>query len=348
MAVGPDYQAAHRGAAVVVRGDRRFLRISGKAPGEMLNGILTNRIPGEVKRLEVPPLQAGEAVYAAVLTPRGKMVTDLRILRDRDGSFLLELPREGLQGAMDHLRKYLPPRLASVEDCPAAISLLTVLGPDGSRVLSGEMLEGLPSPQFLSEMKEGDALFVRLRGGEEGVVIGSGGLRTPALDLIVPTLCREELHARLLAAGVRPASPQTWAALQVEGGRPAFGVDMDQETIPVEAGIQARAIDCHKGCYTGQEVIIRLRDRGRVNKRLVGLLLGDAALPSPRTELFRSGREKPVGWITRAVFSPAFGEGAALAYLRREVLPGEEVQVGGEGGPPARVQALGDEGWILG
>jgi hypothetical protein len=123
---------------------------------------------------------------------------------------------------------------------------------------------------------------------------------------------------------------------------------MDQETIPVEAGIHLRAVDYGKGCYTGQEVIVRLRDRGQVSRRLVGLLLGDAPLPPPGQEIFRPGGEKAVGWVTRAVYSPAFGEGAALGYLRREVAAGEEIRLGDPSGCHGRVAALGEEGWLVG
>jgi aminomethyltransferase len=122
---------------------------------------------------------------------------------------------------------------------------------------------------------------------------------------------------------------------------------MDQETILLEAGIQSRAVDDTKGCYTGQEVIIRIRDRGHVNKELRGLLLGDAPLPRPGQELFASGGEKSVGWITSAVSSPAFGQNIALGYLKRSVAPGDRVTLGTLDGPEAETRALSDKGWVL-
>jgi aminomethyltransferase len=115
----------------------------------------------------------------------------------------------------------------------------------------------------------------------------------------------------------------------------------------VEAGIHRRAIDDEKGCYTGQEVIIRIRDRGHVNKELRGFLMGDAPLPAAGDQLFHSGKEKAVGWITSVVASPALGQTIALGYLHRSVPPGAVVHVGASNGPEARVRALGDEGWVL-
>jgi folate-binding protein YgfZ len=105
----------------------------------------------------------------------------------------------------------------------------------------------------------------------------------------------------------------------VEEGRPAFGTDMDETTIPVEAGIHERAIDYQKGCYTGQEVIVRIRDRGHVNRILRRLHLGDVPLPARGTELFVTGEEKPAAVVTSAVESPRFGGIVALAYVRRGV-----------------------------
>ena len=101
---------------------------------------------------------------------------------------------------------------------------------------------------------------------------------------------------------------------------------MDESTIPIEAGIHHRAIDYEKGCYTGQEVIIRIRDRGHVNRHLRTLHLGDAAAPSKGTELTEPGGEKAIGWITSSVESPRYGETLALAYVRRGI---EAVEVGG-------------------
>jgi folate-binding protein YgfZ len=149
------------------------------------------------------------------------------------------------------------------------------------------------------------------------------------------------------AGGAIPLTDATLEILRIEKGRPAFGLDMDQNTIPPEAGIQGRAIDHEKGCYTGQEVVIRIRDRGQVSKMLRGFLLGGGLIPVPGEELFLPGREKSVGWITSAVSSPAFAQAVALGYLNRGVGLEEDVRVGGPDGPRAQPRALNDEGWIL-
>jgi len=152
------------------------------------------------------------------------------------------------------------------------------------------------------------------------------------------------LARTLEGAGVPPLTGQAWETLRVERGRPAYGVDMDGGTIPIEAGIGERAIDHGKGCYTGQEVIVRIRDRGRVNRPLRGLRFEDAPAEA-ETSLFAPEirGERAAGRVTSSVRSPRVGA-IGLGYVRREVEAGERVRVGAPDGPAAEVCAL-DDAW---
>ena len=131
--------------------------------------------------------------------------------------------------------------------------------------------------------------------------------------------------ARALAgAGAAELDAETFALLRLEAGRPAFPGDMDESTIPLEAGIESRAISETKGCYVGQEVIVRIlhRGQGRVARRLVGLELGDGAPPPEAgTTLSAVGEPdaEPVGRVTTARRSPALGRTIALGYVKREL-----------------------------
>ena len=102
---------------------------------------------------------------------------------------------------------------------------------------------------------------------------------------------------------------------------PRWGAELSEDTIPLEAGLGERAISTTKGCYTGQEVIIRILHRGHVNWHLRGLLLGDAPVPAHHSTLTRPDVEKPVARITSACVSPRFDQTIALGYVRREVEP---------------------------
>lgn len=357
------YKAAVRGASFTLRDDRGALRVAGRAAGEMLKGIVTSGLPSEGIGADV--------VYSALLTPKGKMVTDMRIFPDPgSGGYLLDLPDAGRVGALAHFGRYLPPRLAQVTDLSGSLRMVTIVGPDGPALIArarkaggavtppwkdaemlAEKMEGLPvgsvitapvtSPEDSSQAgispEDGSA------GG--GWITRNDDVRAPAWDVILPTNEARSLAASLEEAGAEPMDPVTFEILRVERGRPAFGRDMTEITIPLEAGIEHRAIDHGKGCYIGQEVVVRIRDRGGVARRLTGFLLGDASVPDQGTEIFEPGVARGAGWITSACRSPAFGETIALGYLARRVEVGGIVRVGGPDGPVARVRALTEDAW---
>jgi tRNA-modifying protein YgfZ len=360
-----DYRAALRGAAVASRPGRRFLAVTGKAPDEMLKGILTGRLPGKhvaggsgpSPAGEVPRVQygdgaglsslRGEVCYSAMLTPKGKMITDLRVFRGLENGFLLDLPEAGIEGALEYFRRFLPPRLARVQDRSEELSVLTLFGPEVLPLVSqamGVRFLSHPLVEDLAGQPEGREVVFLGWGSAPARIARNGDFPGPAWDVLLPPGEGEELRRGLVEGGALPLSQATWDVLRVEKGRPVFGVDMDQETIPVEAGIHLRAVDYTKGCFTGHEVIIRIRDRGQVSKHLRRLLMGDAPIPKRGDPLYVPGGEKAVGRITSACWSPGLGEGLSLGYVARRVEPGDEVRVGGMGGPPARVQLLDPDG----
>ena len=122
---------------------------------------------------------------------------------------------------------------------------------------------------------------------------------------------------------------------------------MDEATIPVEAGIAPRAIDYNKGCYTGQETIVRLRDRGRVNRHLRGLLFGDGPAVAPGTTLHREGEEKTLGIVTSEADSPRAGQSIGLGYVRREVEVPGTLRAGAPEGPAVQVRELSGPDWAF-
>ena len=146
------------------------------------------------------------------------------------------------------------------------------------------------------------------------------------------------LETALGAAGVVEADEPTAEAIRIEAGVPVFHRDMDEETIPLEANIESRAISFSKGCYVGQEVVIRVlhRGHGRVARRLVGLLIDGVQVP-PRGSVIRSG-DREIGRVTSSTLSPALKRAIALGYAHRDFLePGTKVTVENA---PAEVTAL--------
>ena len=136
----------------------------------------------------------------------------------------------------------------------------------------------------------------------------------PGFDVFVERPSAEAFRSRLAGRGVAELDVATAESLRIEAGVPRFGPDMDEETIPLEAGIESRAISFTKGCYVGQEVIVRVlhRGHGRVARKLVGLILDDGPAPAAGA-IVRSG-EREVGRITSGAISPALKKPIALAY----------------------------------
>jgi folate-binding protein YgfZ len=131
----------------------------------------------------------------------------------------------------------------------------------------------------------------------------------------------DKLIAAAKQIGGRAAGWQAFETARIEAGIPRFGVDMDETNLPLECGIEQRAISFNKGCYIGQEVINRIHSVGHVTRELRGLRLADPAsaelpLPLRGDKLFHNGRE--IGFVTSAVKSPALGANIALGYVRRE------------------------------
>src|SRR5205814_4649590 len=152
----------------------------------------------------------------------------------------------------------------------------------------------------------------------------------PAFDVLVEAVAFEPLRAALRRGGAVEIDAATADTLRVENGVPKFHQDMDEETIPLEAGIESRAISLTKGCYVGQEVIIRVlhRGHGRVARRLVGLSIDGPSAPTRGAAVESNGRG--IGQVTSSAWSPSLNRPIALAYVHRDfVEPGTAVNVDG-------------------
>jgi folate-binding protein YgfZ len=158
-------------------------------------------------------------------------------------------------------------------------------------------------------------------------------------DLVLPREKAAESWRRLTQAGARPAGRDTFETLRVEAGTPAQGPDVDETTFAPEVGRTAQAICYTKGCYLGQEPIVMARDRGQVNRTLLGVKLPGGPVPHGSL-LYREGKE--VGRVTSSVVSPRLGTAVGLAYVRRgHQEPGTVLEVDAAGTRhPAEVTAL--------
>ena len=153
-------------------------------------------------------------------------------------------------------------------------------------------------------------------------IIRRSSRRSAGFDLFVPNNSLGAVADKLIVAakqiGGRAVGWTAFETARIEAGIPLFGADMDETNIPLECGIENRAVVYNKGCYIGQEVINRIHSVGHVNKELCGLRLADElkTLPQRGDKLFHAGKE--IGYVTSAVKSPALDANIALGYVRRE------------------------------
>jgi folate-binding protein YgfZ len=317
-----EYVALREGAGVLDLSFRGRLCVLGADAQRFLNGQVTNN---------VKDLQIGEGCYAALVSAKGRLQSDLNIYR-LENEMLLDC-EPGLSGPVaQRLEKFVIAEDAQVIDVAAQYGLWSVQGPKATEVVGGL------SPQFIVPPKAMGVTKLEEAALGEIYVAALPRLQSQGLDLFVPAAAMQDAAARLLARGGRLCGWQALETARIEAGWPRFGADMDETNLAPEA-LDTRAISYAKGCYIGQEVIARIRTYGQVAKSLRGLRLGGSAQEAPAkgAKLFLG--EKEVGGITSAVWSPALRAIIALGYVRREAnQTGTELEVRTSGGKiPARI-----------
>jgi tRNA-modifying protein YgfZ len=334
MTTSDSYRALRAAAGVLDRTDRGRLVLSGADRRAYLQGLLTN---------DIAALQPGTGCYAAYLTPQGRMMADLRVFELGD-RILVDIEASLAASIADKWSMFVITEDVTVEDVSAKTAQVGVYGPLAAAVLARAFEaahaagEGAPAADLL----EGMALHASARwdfAGEPTFVVRSDDIGVRGFDAVVPAGLRAALLEQLLASGGVTVTGADAEVTRIEAGRPKFLVDMTEDTIPLEAGIEDRAISLTKGCYVGQEIIIRVLHRGggRVAKRLVGLSL-DAGQPPPSPGARIAAGEKEIGVVTSAVMSPLLGHPIALGYVHRDFVEPATAVVVGEA--PARVAAL--------
>jgi folate-binding protein YgfZ len=275
-----DYELAKTAAVVVDRSNRGKLLLTGDEVADFLQGQVSN---------DVEALSPGEGCYATLLTAKGKIRCDLRVLRG-DGWFVLDCEPQALPVLEHMVRVYSIGR--GVKAQPDERGLWSIIGP-GAR----------------------DAIDNPPPADEHSHTAGALGLYV-ATDLGVDVI------------GDRPDLPEApldvAECLRIEAGRPRLGYELGDDVIPQEAALNARAISFTKGCYVGQETVARLYYKGKPNRHLRGLRLSE---PAERGQPIYAG-DREVGHIGSTCISPVHGP-IGLALVRREVAPGDSVEVGG-------------------
>jgi folate-binding protein YgfZ len=309
------YEAARRRAAFIDRADRGRIVVSGTERASYLQGLLTN---------DTVALSAGLGCYAAYLTAQGRMVADLYVYEL--GDVMLLMMDGGVKDAvMAKLDQFIFSEDVQLGDVTATFAQLAVVGPDAARAVSVAL--GSVTADTLTALPEHGNVRVEWSGGA-AIVTRITDTGEPGFDVYVERAQAAVLRSALAAADVPELADSTAETLRIETGVPRFHRDMDEETIPLEAGIESRAISFTKGCYVGQEVIIRVlhRGHGRVARRLVGIVVDGGEAPPHGARITADGRE--IGEITSSTVSPALQRPIALGYVHRDfVEPGTKVTI---------------------
>jgi folate-binding protein YgfZ len=288
------YAAMTEGAALVDRSESGKLALTGPEAKSFLNGQVSN---------EIEELTPGSGCYAALLTNKGKMLADLRVL-DTGSELWIDTERVALQALFDNLRRGAVGWQAELHKRTLQQALLSLVGPHASRAV-------------------GDGIGPEL--ANRAAQLGGADVLLVATDLGVDVVCATEDVERVRGALDIPLVPEGAAeVLRVESGRPRYGLDLDDATIPQEGGLNERAVSFTKGCYVGQETVARLHYRGKPNRHLRGLRLSE---PAPSGAQLQLG-EKVVGRLGSVVVSPRLGP-IALALVRREAAPGDRLAIEG-------------------
>jgi folate-binding protein YgfZ len=366
-----EYQALIEGCGLVDRSERGKLALNGSGAVEFLNGQVTNELadlrPGEgcyAAFLTNKGKMLGDLRILAVgkESPAEAGSSPAEAGADSDGTpseLLLDTERVALQALFDMIRRYKIGYEVELHKRTLECGLLSLIGPHARACVA--RAQGAPKkaidtgPAAPPSLTQGEALpdaeppsaahgqassLPATEHAHAPAQIAGASVRLIAtaegFDVLCEAAALEEVRAALLDAGAAAVGEATAEILRVERGRPRYGVDMDDSTIPQEAGLNKRAVSFTKGCYVGQETVARLYYKGKPNRHLRGLRFSELAHPAsppafpPATgEELRLG-ERPVGRLGSLVASPRLGV-LGLALVRREAAPGDTVAVGEHG-----------------
>jgi folate-binding protein YgfZ len=316
-----EYRAARDALGIVDRSELGVVEVGGRDRAKFLHALLSN---------DVAALAAGQGCAAALLDVHGKVQVVLVVWALDDRIVLLTPPGmgESTVAALDH---YLFAEKVALTDVSGQLALLMLVGPAADE--TAKRLTGAAPPERAWSHVTGS-----LDGIEVRVVRGGGELDAREVWLAVPAAERARVWSAALDAGARPLGAAAVESLRIETGTPRFGADVDATVLLPEIPFES-LVSHTKGCYPGQEVVVRVRDRGHVNRHLRGLVFEGDTPPPPGADVVAEGAV--VGRVTSATRSLGLRRPIALAFVKRQHAPGARVSVrAGDGTLPATVSDL--------
>jgi folate-binding protein YgfZ len=313
-----EYATARSGAALFDLSHRGKVELSGPEAASFLHNVCTN---------DIVNLPLGGGCEFFLTTNKAKVVAHgcafhVR-LHDGRPALWLDVPPGMAEKVIQHLDHFVISEQVEFADRTREFAQLQLAGTQAKDVLEKALVDDVPPLEELQHM-------VRTFGSNATASIRKHSpLGVPGFDIVCLANRAATVWQMLTRAGARAAGLEAFQMLRVEAGTPEYGADIDENTFAPEVGRIPQAICYTKGCYLGQEPIVMARDRGQVNRTLLGLKLPGGVVP-PGSLVFREGKE--IGRVMSSAVSPRLGP-IALAYVRRgsqEAGTAIEAEVGGE------------------
>ncbi|HET7341617.1 MAG TPA: glycine cleavage T C-terminal barrel domain-containing protein [Methylomirabilota bacterium] len=292
------YAAARSGVGLVDRRDLGVLEATGRDRATFLNALLSN---------DVKSLVPGQGCAATLLDIHGKVQFVLFVWA-LDDRLLLVTPPGAAAATLEALDKYLFSEKVALRDASEDWALLLLAGPQAP-LLAGRLTGAAPDARPWSHVA------ARLDGVDVRLVRGRGETGEPEVWIAAPAADAERVWKALVEAGATVVGAEALDSLRIEAGTPRFPEDIGPTVLLPEVP-SAGLVSHTKGCYPGQEVVVRIRDRGHVNRHLRGLVLQGDRVPPPGSEVLAG--DGVVGAVTSAARSLGLGRPLALALVRRE------------------------------
>lgn len=289
------YEALRERAAWIDLSGRGKIRATGEDRARLLHSMTTNHIQN---------LIPGTGCYAFFLTAQGRIIADANIFCMPD-YLLIDTEPETRQRVLEHLEKFIIADDVLLHDFTHDYGTINVEGPASAGLLQHFGVPTAHTPFTLTEWAHGQLAHVNYTG-------------QPGYSFIFPLEMRQDVLQKLSDAGVPQADIATADVVRVENGRPRFGVDITDASLPQETRIDY-AIHPSKGCYIGQEIVERVRSRGHVNRLLSAIEIESSQAP-PAGAPVQTADGKDVGVITSAAYSPARNRTVALGIVRAEAI----------------------------
>jgi folate-binding protein YgfZ len=316
-----EYRAASDNVALIDKNYRAYLSFTGPDRVRYLNAILTNNIKD---------LSAGQGNVSLLLNPQGHILAEIETYAFADNLFCVScaMIRERL---IEWLDKYIIMDDVTLADESHRYATLALEGPQAAAVvqeLSGADI--IPLRDLTYTDGAVDSIPCRIVKRSPAGIAGA--------EFIVQQENLAALWQVLLDAtrkhGGTPIGYSALSAIRLAQGVPWFGYDFGEKQIPHEAGLQDTHISYTKGCYTGQEIVERVRSRGQVNRQRTGLIFTGDKVPEAGATLSFDAKE--LGYVTRVarIWDPPRVIG--MGYVRKEgSVPGTVLQWAGGTATPA-------------